>query len=114
MGKSHACEGVLTTLLGITRHGEALLWLTPFQQGQGESIPKRVFAVKWAVVHCNKKPDREFLTDLTHSQGAIVSVPDDVRLSLGGRRRRPGLLFRDQYHSLGKQPAGKAQKWKWT
>jgi hypothetical protein len=55
LGKSHACEGVPTTLLGITGHGEGLLWLTPFQQRQGELIRKRVFSVNAAVVRCNKK-----------------------------------------------------------
>jgi hypothetical protein len=54
LGKSHACEGVL---LRITGHAEGLLWLTPFQQRQGELIPKRVFSVNAAVVHCNKKPE---------------------------------------------------------
>jgi hypothetical protein len=56
LGKSHACEGLLTTLFGITGHFTASIARTPSPLPKHYSIPNRAFFVNAAVVHRNKNP----------------------------------------------------------
>ena len=58
LGEMHAIESVLPTFFGIPWHLGSLRYATPFTVAEAQSIPKTMFSVNAAVVHCNKKPDR--------------------------------------------------------
>ena len=57
LGEMHAIESVLSTFFGIAWASWPPL-RDAFPVAETESIPKTVFSVNAAVVHCNKKPDR--------------------------------------------------------
>jgi hypothetical protein len=67
LGKSHACEGLLTTLFGITEHFTPSIARTPSPLPKHYSIPRSAYFVKAEVDTIprnqpvlNKKPDRTF------------------------------------------------------